>query len=106
MRNLQDVHVLAADQLNTYDVLCSDDVIFTRAALDAFDAASSRTASKPVTAGGTGSPLPTVSETPGTEHSEHAEDAENTEPTVPTEPTEPGHADSSGSHDADSEDEK
>jgi large subunit ribosomal protein L4 len=30
------VHVLAADQLNTYDVLCADDVVFTSAALDAF----------------------------------------------------------------------
>jgi large subunit ribosomal protein L4 len=36
VRNLQDVHVLAVDQLNTYDVLCSDDVVFTRGALDTF----------------------------------------------------------------------
>jgi large subunit ribosomal protein L4 len=36
VRNLEGVHVLAADQLNTYDVLCADDVVFTRAALDAF----------------------------------------------------------------------
>ena len=36
VRNLADVHVLAADQLNTYDVLCADDVVFTRAGLDAF----------------------------------------------------------------------
>jgi len=36
VRNLDGVHVLAADQLNTYDVLCSDDVIFTKAALEAF----------------------------------------------------------------------
>jgi large subunit ribosomal protein L4 len=36
VRNLEGVHVLAADQLNTYDVLMSDDVVFTRAALDAF----------------------------------------------------------------------
>lgn len=36
VRNLEGVHVLAADQLNTYDVLCSDDVVFTRAALEAF----------------------------------------------------------------------
>jgi large subunit ribosomal protein L4 len=26
------VHVLAVDQLNTYDVLCADDVVFTRCA--------------------------------------------------------------------------
>jgi large subunit ribosomal protein L4 len=36
VRNLQDVHVLAADQLNTYDVLCADDIVFTKGALDAF----------------------------------------------------------------------
>jgi large subunit ribosomal protein L4 len=36
VRNLADVHVLVADQLNTYDVLCADDVVFTQAALDAF----------------------------------------------------------------------
>ena len=30
------VHLLAPDQLNTYDVLVSDDVVFTQAALDAF----------------------------------------------------------------------
>jgi large subunit ribosomal protein L4 len=42
MRNLEDVHVLAVDQLNTYDVLCADDVVFTRGALDAFVAASQK----------------------------------------------------------------
>ena len=36
VRNLAEVHVLFVDQLNTYDVLCSDDVVFTQAALDAF----------------------------------------------------------------------
>ncbi|MBW8172384.1 50S ribosomal protein L4 [Ornithinimicrobium sp. Arc0846-15] len=36
LRNLADVHVLFADQLNTYDVLCADDVVFTQAALSAF----------------------------------------------------------------------
>jgi large subunit ribosomal protein L4 len=36
VRNLENVHVLWADQLNTYDVLCADDVVFTEAALQAF----------------------------------------------------------------------
>ncbi len=36
LRNLADVHVLFVDQLNTYDVLCSDDVVFTQPALTAF----------------------------------------------------------------------
>lgn len=36
MRNLPEVLLLWADQLNTYDVLVQDDVIFTAAALDTF----------------------------------------------------------------------
>ena len=36
LRNLPETHLLFADQLNTYDVLVSDDVVFTKAALDEF----------------------------------------------------------------------
>ena len=36
LRNVPDVHLLVPDQLNTYDVLVSDDVVFTTAALDRF----------------------------------------------------------------------
>lgn len=36
VRNLGYVHVLTFDQLNAYDVLVSDDIVFTQAALDAF----------------------------------------------------------------------
>lgn len=36
LRNVERVHVLIADQLNTYDVLLSDDVVFTSGALEAF----------------------------------------------------------------------
>jgi large subunit ribosomal protein L4 len=36
LRNAAHVHLLAPDQLNTYDVLVSDDVVFTRGALDEF----------------------------------------------------------------------
>ncbi len=36
LRNVPTVHLIAADQLNPYDVLCSDDVVFTKAAFDAF----------------------------------------------------------------------
>jgi large subunit ribosomal protein L4 len=36
VRNLQRVHLLSVDQLNTYDVLCSDDVVFTSGALATF----------------------------------------------------------------------
>ncbi|MBL5972833.1 MAG: 50S ribosomal protein L4 [Candidatus Leucobacter sulfamidivorax] len=36
VRNLQHVHVLFQDQLNAYDVVVSDDLVFTKAAFDAF----------------------------------------------------------------------
>lgn len=36
LRNVERVHLLVADQLNTYDVLISDDVVFTQGALDTF----------------------------------------------------------------------
>ena len=36
LRNVPSVHVLDAGQLNTYDVLVNDDVVFSRAGLDAF----------------------------------------------------------------------
>jgi large subunit ribosomal protein L4 len=36
LRNLADVHLLVPDQLNTYDVLCSDAVVFTEGALATF----------------------------------------------------------------------
>ena len=41
LRNVDTVHILAVDQLNTYDVLLSDDVVFTKAAYDAFVAGPS-----------------------------------------------------------------
>ncbi|EHY90085.1 50S ribosomal protein L4 [Saccharomonospora azurea] len=36
LRNLPNVHLITPDQLNTYDVLVNDDVVFTKAAFDAF----------------------------------------------------------------------
>jgi large subunit ribosomal protein L4 len=36
LRNLPTVHLIAPDQLNTYDVLVNDSVVFTREALDTF----------------------------------------------------------------------
>ena len=41
VRNLADVHVLYFDQLNAYDVVNSDDIVFTKAAFDAFVALKS-----------------------------------------------------------------
>ena len=36
LRNVPSVHVLAPDQLNAYDVLVSDQIVFTKAGFDAF----------------------------------------------------------------------
>ncbi len=44
VRNIPTVHVISYDQLNAYDVLVSDDIVFTRGAFDAFVA--SKTSSK------------------------------------------------------------
>jgi len=49
VRNLTNVHVLTADQLNAYDVLVSDDIVFTKGAYDAF-VASKTGAAKEVSA--------------------------------------------------------
>ena len=38
-RNIPEVHVLWADQLNAYDVVVADDLVFTKGAFDAFVAA-------------------------------------------------------------------
>jgi large subunit ribosomal protein L4 len=45
LRNLQGVHVLPVDQLNAYDILLSDDVVFTKSALDAYIARPAKGAS-------------------------------------------------------------
>jgi len=50
LRNLNGVHVLFWDQLNAYDVLVSDDIVFTRSAYDAFVAAQAGASLKEVTA--------------------------------------------------------
>ena len=36
LRNVDTVHLLAVDQLNTYDVLVADDVVFTKSAYETF----------------------------------------------------------------------
>ena len=79
VRNLQDVHVLNVDQLNTYDVLCSDDVVFTRGALDTF-VATARTTAKLVRIEETGSSMPILTA-----------DTADTAETDDTEATDGGH---------------
>jgi large subunit ribosomal protein L4 len=46
LRNVAEVHLIAADQLNTYDVLVNDDVVFTSGALDEFLGRSPEAAEK------------------------------------------------------------
>ena len=50
LRNAETVHLLAPDQLNTYDVLVSDDIVFTRSALEAFLAGPTKGTSASATA--------------------------------------------------------
>ncbi|MFD4676721.1 50S ribosomal protein L4 [Lentzea sp. NPDC058450] len=45
VRNLAHVHVIAPDQLNTYDVLVNDDVVFTKDSLDVFLASKAQAGS-------------------------------------------------------------
>jgi len=42
VRNLKNLHVLSPDQLNAYDVLVSDDIVFMKAAYEAFVAAKAK----------------------------------------------------------------
>jgi large subunit ribosomal protein L4 len=72
LRNAVEVHIVAVDQLNTYDVLDSDDIVFTQGAYDAF-------------VGGTASsaePVAVVS-APVEETAEDTVEAEDTTPTLP-----------------------
>ncbi|MFC6285939.1 50S ribosomal protein L4 [Nocardioides sp. GCM10027113] len=46
LRNAPEVHLVAVDQINTYDVLASDDVIFTKGAYDAFVSGTAKEAAK------------------------------------------------------------
>ncbi|RFA19452.1 50S ribosomal protein L4 [Subtercola boreus] len=42
VRNVPEVHVLTYDQLNAYDVLVSDDIVFTKGAIEGFIASKQR----------------------------------------------------------------
>ncbi len=47
LRNAQQVHLVAVDQLNTYDVLASDDVVFTQGAYDVFISKTAGSSDRP-----------------------------------------------------------
>ncbi len=92
LRNVTNVHLLAPGQLNTYDVLVSDDVVFTEGALQAFLAGSPKGRSAKATAvfrgdlpGSAGtrteavegtSPAPGEPGTPGEDLTPHALDSD------------------------------
>jgi large subunit ribosomal protein L4 len=46
IRNLDSVHVLTYDQLNAYDVVVSDDIVFSKGAYDAFVAFNTKSSKK------------------------------------------------------------
>jgi large subunit ribosomal protein L4 len=56
------VHLLDAGQLNTYDVLVSDHVVFIKAALDSFVARSTRQAAAGQVTTGPSAPEPEVAQ--------------------------------------------
>ncbi len=47
LRNAKQVHIVAVDQLNTYDVLASDDIVFTKGAYDALVGTAGSVTEKP-----------------------------------------------------------
>jgi large subunit ribosomal protein L4 len=65
LRNAVEVHIVAVDQLNTYDVLACDDVVFTRGAYEAFVGGTASSSERPAA----------PATPPVTEVSEPAEDA-------------------------------
>lgn len=46
VRNIPTAHILVSDQLNAYDVLVADDIVFTQTAYDAFVASNMKAESK------------------------------------------------------------
>jgi large subunit ribosomal protein L4 len=96
LRNVPTVHLLAVDQLNTYDVLLCDDVVFTRGAYDTF-VGGARTGAAPASADtgagtgadtGAGTGADTGAGT-GTEAADDSEASEATDATGATGQTEP-----------------
>jgi large subunit ribosomal protein L4 len=47
LRNAVEAHIVAVDQLNTYDVLAADDVVFTQGAYDAFVGGTASSSERP-----------------------------------------------------------
>jgi large subunit ribosomal protein L4 len=64
LRNVVTVHAIAVDQLNAYDVLVNDEVVFTEAALAEYVARSGGVAAAPVTAAEAGELSTSLDEEP------------------------------------------
>src|SRR5215207_585636 len=67
LRNVKSVHLIDAGQLNTYDVLVSDDVVFSKAGLEAFLSRGKGAAAKPdlSTPDIPGEPVPSIAPAEG-----------------------------------------
>ena len=76
VRNLADVHVLAVDQLNTYDVLCADDILFTKAAYETFTGTEVAVEAKSATKADKVEKAPKADKAPKAEKPAKAEKAE------------------------------
>lgn len=72
-RNLTDVHIIMADQLNAYDVLVSDWVVFTPDTLPTASAGETKAAAQPKASGQPKASEPVVSEAPETSAPETSE---------------------------------
>ena len=88
LRNAPEVHIVAVDQLNTYDVLAADDVVFTQGAYDAFVNGTSAGGSAAAPAEKAAKPAETTeapAEVPASETPEGAADAAEAAETVTAE---------------------
>jgi large subunit ribosomal protein L4 len=82
LRNAHEVHIIAVDQVNTYDVLASDDIVFTQGAYDAFVGGTASSSSAPATLVET--PEPTIEAEPKAEPEAKTETVEADEkPALP-----------------------
>jgi large subunit ribosomal protein L4 len=76
LRNVGSVHLIAVDQLNTYDVLAADDVVFTKGAYDAFVNGTASSSERRATVV---EPAGHDAVAAGTEETEEPEETEETE---------------------------
>jgi large subunit ribosomal protein L4 len=93
LRNVASVHLLAVDQLNTYDVLLSDDVIFTQGAYESFVNGTAVSSSRKATIVEAPGNDAVVQDTPVEDTTEAPQDSTPAVEAGSTESTEQTHAD-------------